>query len=433
LLLCVPLVALAYSHVRIVRLTLVEDGVWVTRPGRAEPVRAVDHLPLEHAAVVDAVAGVAEIEFEDRTFVRLASGARLHLTELGLEDNGDRVTHLTLEQGTATFEVRPRRGDSTVVLAPQVRISFLGKATVRVDISPYANRVRVFRGQAVVETHADVSLRGGQMLEWVADSGQYRIARNLSPDSWDRWNDERSETLQAVASLTAPSVAGGGLATGYTGYGSGLGHRGYCGSWYYDPFFNSWMWTSYGYADPFFGVSRYGCGGNGFWWSPGGFFYGYPGYWQRPIFIRVRTPVDPSGGGADDGDDTTTVRARRRPRRPVGREDGPVLGPESPLFGSRRALRTTSNSTSEDAERLRRSSVRPADSARQTRRTERDAGRVSSVRRSNRSRRSVRRVQPRTTGRQVRRPATSRRPSTGSRGRTVRRPSRSSSSRSRPN
>jgi hypothetical protein len=202
LLLCVPLAALAYSHVRIVRLTLVQGSVWVTRPGSPEPVRAVEHQPLEHAAVVETVAGVAEIEFEDRTFVRLASGSRLHLAELGLEDNGDRVTHLSLEQGTATFDVRPHRGDSVVLLAPQVTIFFHQKARVRVDLAPSAKRVRVFRGRITLETRADtLSLTAGQMLEWVSDSGSYRIARNPSADAWDEWNDKRAETLAALVHL----------------------------------------------------------------------------------------------------------------------------------------------------------------------------------------------------------------------------------------
>lgn len=438
LLLCVPLAALAYSHVRIVRLTLVQGSVWVTRPGSPEPVRAVEHQPLEHAAVVETVAGVAEIEFEDRTFVRLASGSRLHLAELGLEDNGDRVTHLSLEQGTATFDVRPHRGDSVVLLAPQVTIFFHQKARVRVDLAPSAKRVRVFRGRITLETRADtLSLTAGQMLEWVSDSGSYRIARNPSADGWDEWNDKRAETLAALVNYTSPSVVGGGAATQYSSSWGGAGYGSYCGSWRYDPFFNSWMWSPYpptGYYTPygwgsFFGFSRSGCALNGFWWSPGGYFFGWPAFHRRPIPIRVRRRPDPPARDSDDSDGSTTARTRRRPRRPVDREE------RSPLFGSRPALRTPAGAATrvEGAESRRTTSPNATGRERAERRAERQQRRQREFRRQNRSRPSVRRVQPRSSGRQVRRSPPSRRPSSGTRSRTVRRPARSSSSRPRSN
>ncbi len=112
LLLSLPLGLAADSYVRIVRLSFVEGDVQVALPGRAQPTRGLLHLPLEHGAAVETPDGVAVVEFEDEALARLAPHTRLHLEELLLLDNGERVTQLFLERGTGTFNVRLRRGDS---------------------------------------------------------------------------------------------------------------------------------------------------------------------------------------------------------------------------------------------------------------------------------------------------------------------------------
>ena len=262
LLLSLPLGLAAYSYVRIVRLSFVEGDVQVTLPGRVQPTRGLLHLPLEHGAVVETPDGVAVVEFEDEALARLAPHTRLHLEELLLLDNGERVTQLFLERGTGTFNVRLRRGDSFEVVTPYFQLTVPRKARFRVDVGAEGGRVRVFKGKVTVAEGANlVQVSKKQMFELDSAQGEYRLVRDQEWDQWDEWNDYRDDVRadRLYSRQTYP------------------GARRY--------YYSHSHWAHY--ADPFFYCSYF---------QP---FYGWSahyGYW--PVFFgRHSRRSHPHGGG----------------------------------------------------------------------------------------------------------------------------------------
>jgi hypothetical protein len=179
LLYSLPLSLAAYSYVRIVRLSFVEGEVRVVRPNSASPARGLANLPLEHDAVVETAEGVAEIEFEEEAFARLAPHSRLRLAELALLSSGDRVTRLLLEEGTASVEVDLSGGNTFAVLTPHFQVTVPRRAAFRVDLTPEGSRVRVFRGEVRVEAAPNtLQVSAGQMLQWRPASGEVLLTRN---------------------------------------------------------------------------------------------------------------------------------------------------------------------------------------------------------------------------------------------------------------
>src|SRR2546422_1461827 len=120
-----------YSHARVVRLSLVEGDVQVSRPraqdnddqGNGETwEQALLNLPIQQGYTLATGNGRAEIEFESGATARLAENSVLQLTELALS-NGGGLTPMTPTQGTATFYAKPSREDSFLALTPNPPIS----------------------------------------------------------------------------------------------------------------------------------------------------------------------------------------------------------------------------------------------------------------------------------------------------------------------
>jgi len=330
----------AYSYVRIVRLSFVEGDVQVARPNSAGPARGLANLPLEHNATVETTNGVAEIEFEQEAFARLAPHSRLHLAELGLLTSGNRVTRLFLAEGTATFEAHLSAGDTFMILTPHFQVTVPEQAVLRVDLGPEGNRVRVFQGEVRVEAAANtLQLSAGQMLEWRPASagsaeGEMLLTRNPEPDAWDEWNQQRRQVARALLNYQTPL-------SGATPFSTHWYTRPYsfsfCGGWNYHPFTGWWTLGRGGFFDPFYG------------WTPSSWYTaGYPGcatpwYWQYGRGVIPRSPVSPgpttppaSGTAAPATDVGERIRFdpnRDRPERPNRTRrpgwDG-VFGPRQP-------------------------------------------------------------------------------------------------------
>jgi hypothetical protein len=411
--LLLPLGLLAYSHVRIVRLSLAEGHVSVFRPGSEQPARAIGNLPLEHGAVVETAdpstslraGGRAEIEFEDGSYARLAPGARLRLTELGLEDNGGRVTHLTLEHGTATFKVNLRGGDRFTVLAPHLLAEPADNTTFRIDLDDAGSaRLRVARGRVdVTSAQESYAVLAGQTFDGLGDA--YPIRRNPAPDEWDHWNAERDQVQTALLNYSAPSVGGGSFSSwspysyySYTPFGS-------CNGWAFDPMLRQWVRSRYPFSggffgwpaavgwDPFFSYGSFGCGLAGAWGYPADFFFVHRRFHPGALPAPTTGPGGSGGGGGTTADGT--------PPRPGPRAEP---GPHP----------------------TRRSRDRSAEAEREATRPERTSPRRETIR-PRPPRPVTPRVQPRPSGPRNVRPPVSRPPSGGSRPHSTSRPSSSSS------
>src|SRR5689334_20800539 len=106
------------SHARIIRLSFVQGDVRIAHSVKGDPLQSGDNtwevaslnLPIHQGDALATDNGRAEVEFESGNIAFLAENTVVEFYDLSLED-GSFTTRLILRQGSASFYVRPERGD----------------------------------------------------------------------------------------------------------------------------------------------------------------------------------------------------------------------------------------------------------------------------------------------------------------------------------
>lgn len=301
-----PPAALAYdySYARVVRLSLIEGDVQVSRPDAQGWEQAVVNLPIQQGYSLATGRGRAEIEFESGATARLADNSILQFTELALSSGG-RITKLTLTQGTATFFANLSREDSFVVATPQLQVVIPENARFRLDVSDDTSSVSVLKGGVEVDSRAGTRrLTKGHTLAYRAsDPDQVTLDRNPKSDDWDHWVADRDEVIHSgdTASLryvNSPYTYGlsdlydygswyniAGYGQCWRPYGLSFGWSPYWnGTWAFYPglgwtwlSFEPWGWLPYHFGSWFFSPSL------GWLWVPG-----FSNPWQPALVTWVR-------------------------------------------------------------------------------------------------------------------------------------------------
>ncbi len=243
-----------YSHVRITRLSFVQGQVSLTRAGESQARKAVMNDPVGHGAALSTAEGIAEIELESNAVIRLAENSRLSMTELGLRGNGGRVTHLALEKGTATFQVKSSKTDDFQVTTPQLQVSVPKKARFRVDVYNNEATVVVRKGEVTLDARGSTTTlaKGKSAVMRTGETSAMEVAKAPARDDWDRWTERRQETTEVASSRRYLPA----------GLGFGAADLDFWGLWFHYPGYG-YVWQPYVTAGwtPFF---------DGFWdWVPG--------------------------------------------------------------------------------------------------------------------------------------------------------------------
>jgi FecR protein len=224
-----------YSHVRIVRLSLVEGDVQYQRPG-ADWEDAKLNLPIQQGFRLQTANGYAEVEFEQGLAIRLANNSSLEFADLSLLDS-HRINKLNLSAGTAVVTAHLSRNDDLSIAASGMQLAVPRNAEFRVDASPNDSWVTVFRGKINVESGArQVSLGSGHTLHENADLSSPEIVQSPARDDFDKWVSQRDQALSGAQS-------DGGLQSGR--YTTGFADLDFFGTWGAVPGFG-YGWQPYG-------------------------------------------------------------------------------------------------------------------------------------------------------------------------------------------
>ena len=298
----------ALSHVRVVRLSYVEGTVAMLRPGSTEWVGAMANTPIQEGFSISTSAdSFAEVEFENGSTARLGELSRIDFTQLALNSEGDRLNHLTVQQGYATFHFVPEHGDVYAVKVANTTLTPHGKSEFRMDFADNQLRVEVFDGSVEVQGPASSTKLGkNKVLEFdTATALAFNVHEGIQKDDWDQWVEARD--LQAVLATNEAAVGTKPRLFGWSdldtygewgyfpGYGYGwmpyapMGWAPYSmGMWsWYSGFGWTWIsgepwgWLPYHYGAWDFDPSM------GWFWMPGDFdfwspcmvtWYGGPGW-----------------------------------------------------------------------------------------------------------------------------------------------------------
>lgn len=322
---------------RTARLSLVEGHVQLSQGGQPVADAAPVNTPLFEGAQISSTDDArAEIQFEDGSVVRVPPASSIALTVLRPGE-----TEVTLNNGIGYFELQDGGNGSFKVKFDDIVATASGFTVMRVKMDNPPGSVAVFSGNAHLEgqgTQADV--RGGESVTLGSAGGQFSVAENIEPDSWDAWNSDRDQALTASESAAAPdenapqrnNPAWGDLNTNGSWYK--LPDQGYVWSPYeasnpgWDPWGEGyWVWTPrFGYmwvSSYSWGYMPYQCGywnwydmfGWGWmpgpcntWWAGGGGYTGWDFNVQNPP-RWYRLPVRPGPPHPRNPDPKHIVRA----------------------------------------------------------------------------------------------------------------------------
>ena len=307
--------ALADSQVRIVRLSDLEGDVQIDHGTGYE--KALRNMPVTQGVKLwTKDGGLAEVEFEDGSTVRLTPNTKVEFPQLFLHDSGAKVSTVVVSQGTAYFNIGKQKKDEFTVEFGDQHVAIKDASAFRIDRNDPQVKLAVTKGELDVQGPSGEAKVAKNHTLNINLGGQqtYEVAKGVPPDQYDKWNKQEGKFQNQYNYNNA--------ATGSWPYSYGLADLNYYGNYFYSPGFG-WLWQPYYMGvgwDPFMNgawsyypgvgytfISQYPWGwmpyryGNwvfvpslGWAWQPGG-FYGWnamPVIVNPPAGYRVpRAPV----------------------------------------------------------------------------------------------------------------------------------------------
>ena len=287
--------AQATSHVRIVRLSYVDGNMQMDRTTGQGMERAILNSPIvEGSRLVTGNDGLAEVEFENNSTVRLGEATEVKFRQLLINDAGDKVNEVELVRGTIYFDARSGKSDIYRVIAADRTFVLRHDSQVRFMMSGDQVQAAVLNGEAQFDNAAQlVRIKKNDTLTVDATNpAGFVIAKGVDSLPLDRWNNERAayQTVYAYNNygygsrgLSAfgyqdlayyggfMSVPGYGLAWQPYGASSWMGWDPYmAGAWAFMPGFG-YAWASaypWGWMPYHYGSWAY-TAGTGWFWYPG--------------------------------------------------------------------------------------------------------------------------------------------------------------------
>ncbi len=264
--------AQAGSHVRIVRLSYV-DGQVQLEQGDQGLNRAILNTPIvEGTRIVTRGEGLAEVEFEDQSALRLAGNSEVRFRQLSMTETGAKVNEIEVLRGVVFFDVHSKSVDVYRAVADGTTFLVRGDTQTRISAAPDQLQLAVFKGTVQLENELQlVSVKKNETLTLdPSQPSEYKVTHGTESLPVDAWNKER----EAYDAAYAHNAGYGGPKTGY-----GLQDLNYYGEYFYAPGYG-YAWQPYGFADSMIGWSPYS---NGAWGFVPGFGYSwasaYPWGW----------------------------------------------------------------------------------------------------------------------------------------------------------
>jgi hypothetical protein len=282
------------SKVRIVRLSQVRGEVQIKHETDRAFESAMANLPIVEKTTLRVGTGVAEIEFEDNSTVRLGPDTMVEFPRLERLSTGATASSVHLTMGTAYVSLLKSPGNQFTLLFGDRKLDLPPSSHVRLQIEGSEAKLAVFDGNVHVDNATgavDVSKKKTATFQ-LMDQSQPTIAKDIASSELDSWDHDAVGYHSRVASHSAFSSPYSYGTNDMAYYGSFIDAGG-CGSMWrpyfasaaWDPFSNgAWAWypgAGYSWVSPYpwgwtpyhYGNWSY-CAGTGWGWMPGGAWNG---------------------------------------------------------------------------------------------------------------------------------------------------------------
>jgi hypothetical protein len=287
------------SKVRIVRLSQVKGSVQIARSSDRSFETAVANLPIVEKNELRTGTGIAEVEFEDNSSMRLAPNTTVEFPVLARNASGTTGSSVRVVRGTVYISlVKPQNkaaapnefqlifGDRKLELSPSTHI--------RLDIAGTEAKLAVLDGEVRVDGDdgtLNIAKKRTATFNLFSED-QPTVAKDVEKTAFDAWDHTAASYHSGVAAMSAFSSPYAYGTSDMAYYGRFM-NAGSCGSMWrpyfasagWDPFANgSWAYyqgAGYSWVSPYpwawtpyhSGAWSY-CPDAGWGWTPGGGWYG---------------------------------------------------------------------------------------------------------------------------------------------------------------
>jgi hypothetical protein len=290
-----PAVPAATSKVRIVRISQVKGEVQLDRANGRGYEPAITNLPVVESSRLETGNGVAEVEFEDNSSLRVAPNSILEFPKLERLPVGTTVSSVHLVKGAAYVSLMKTPGNEFNLFFGERNLRLSAASHVRLEVEGDEARLAVLEGTVHVESAAgvmDVPRKKSVTFE-MNQSSMPTVAKAFTASPFDTWDHNAAEyhsQLANTSSVSGSPYTYGASDMGYYGNfasygGCGTMWRPYFASAAWEPYANgSWAWyqgAGYSWVSPYpwgWMPYHYGdwsfCPGTGWGWMPGGSWMG---------------------------------------------------------------------------------------------------------------------------------------------------------------
>ncbi|RSL16565.1 FecR family protein [Edaphobacter aggregans] len=287
------------AGVRIVRLSQVNGEVELDRKTDRGFETAFTNLPVAQSQRLQTHQGIAEVEFEDNSTLRITPNTQIEFPALQRSPAGATITTVKLLTGTLYVSLAGTKGNEFTVTLGNDTIVLTPSSHIRIDSDASKAKLSVFNGSVQVANSLGTTTVGkNKALAFDANTqAPPVVAKNEEPGAFDEW-DKKEMDYHNLRSV--PAAYGGGSSLygindlNYYGSFSDVGGCGsmwrpYLASAAFDPFANGvWAWypsAGYSWVSPYpwgwtpfhYGSWNY-CPGSGWGWQPGGQWTGIANY-----------------------------------------------------------------------------------------------------------------------------------------------------------
>jgi hypothetical protein len=255
---------------------------------------AMANLPVVEGERLKTGNGVAEVEFEDNSTVRVAQNSLVEFPRLELLPTGAKASSINVVQGMVYVSLVNTKGNEFTVNVGQNKINLPPDSHIRLQLTADQANLAVLHGEAQLQEPSGISTVGKDKTMTFSLAGQSEpvIAKKVTEEPLDAWDKNATQYHKSFANASsfgnAPYSYGINDMNYYGSFSSG------CGGSMWRPYFASASWNPYGSGAwayyPSAGYSwvspypwgwtpyHYGswafCSGIGWGWQPGGAWMG---------------------------------------------------------------------------------------------------------------------------------------------------------------
>ncbi len=299
------------SDIRIVRLSQVRGTVNIDRHIGRGYEEAFANVPITGGTKLHTDVGLAEVEFEDNSTVRLTPDTEVEFTLLKRTATGSTISAMNVLHGMVYANLASTKGNTFTIAAGKALVQMNPSSHIRLTMDGLNSNVSVLDGAVeFTDPFAYTStVTHKKSLDFDASGSKQPEFGKMQDTAFDEWDKNGIDYHKQYSSLR--STGGTGMAYGSSDlnyYGS-FSNSG-CGSMW-RPYFASAAWSPYdngvwayypsvGYSwvspypwgwMPFHSGNWVNCGGAGWGWQPGNQWNG----------LQNLTTLTPGGGGYPGG------------------------------------------------------------------------------------------------------------------------------------